>query len=305
MKRRLPPLNALRAFEVVTRHTRVRDAARELHVTAAAVGQQIKALEDHLGRKLLRRHRAGYLLTDDGAAGVTDLRAAFEHLSASVSKMSQGSRSALTVTIVPSLASTWLVPRLHVFERQYPDIDLLLHSSEQLVDLESSSVDVAIRFGGGVYPRTNSVRLFDSELFPVCSPQLLRRHNVAARAPAELLRLPLLDVDWIPPSRAIWPDWSNWLKAAGVETSGLRRRLRFSDGALAVQAAVEGQGVALATAALLGDHLRAGRLIRLFKVSLRTDFGYYLSHLSRRAEDPNIVAFRDWALAEAQQSLVA
>jgi predicted transcriptional regulator len=142
MRRRLPPLNSLRAFEVVSRHENFRAAAEELHVTAAAVSQQVKALEDHLGRRLLRRRSGGYNLTADALAGLQDLRDGFEHLSSAVATMASGGQRVLTVSAVPSLAAEWLVPRLHRFRERHPDLDVLVHASDELVDLNRSRVDL-------------------------------------------------------------------------------------------------------------------------------------------------------------------
>ena len=297
MLRRLPPLNSLRALEVVSRHTSFRDAAKELHVTAAAVGQQIKSLEDQVGRKLLRRHSAGYVLTSEALAAVSDLRAAFDRLSSAVNTLSQGSRRVLTITVVPSLAAMWLVPRLHEFERQYPDIDLLLHSSEGVVDLDKGGADLAIRYGSGVYAGAESTRLFDGELFPVCSPRLAAGPP-RMKIPPDLRGKPLVHVDWHP-AHGVWPGWSAWLKAAGVDSVDPRKGLRFSDDGMAIQAAVAGRGVVLASAALARDHLAARRLVRPFKVSIATNFAYYVVCPKERAQDADIAAFRQWVLAKA------
>lgn len=297
---RLPPLSALRAFEAVSRHSTFRAAGRELHVTAAAVWQQVKSLEVHVGRRLLRRHHGGYVLTNDALAAVSDLRAGFERLSAAVQKLSQGQRSSLTVSAVPSLAELLLLPRLQEFEQRFADIDLLLHTSQQMVDLQSSGVDVALRFGSGVYAAAESVRLFSCEVFPVCSPQLIRSKG-AIKTPSDLCNRPLLHLDWAPFQRP-WPDWPAWLRAAGVADADPRKGLRFSDHALALQAALAGQGVVLATDVQTRDHLRHGRLIRLFKVSLETEFGYYFVTLKSRSSEPNIAAFRRWILSEVRRS---
>ena len=297
MQRRLPPLNSLRALEVVSRHSSFRGAAKELHVTAAAVGQQIKLLEDQIGRKLLRRNSAGYVLTAEALAAIPDLRAAFDRLSAAATTLSQGSRRVLTVSVVPSLAAMWLVPRLHEFEHQYPDIDLLLHSSEEVVDLGTGSVDLALRYGSGVYAGTESTRLFDGELFPVCSPRLASGPPKLKTA-ADLRGKPLLHVDWRP-GHGVWPDWSAWLKAAGIDSVDPRKGLRFSDHGMAVQAAVAGRGVVLASTALARDHLAARRLVRPFKVSIATQFAYYVVWKKERAQDPDVAAVRQWVMEEA------
>jgi LysR family glycine cleavage system transcriptional activator len=299
MTRRLPPLTSLRAFEVVSRHDTFRAAAEELHVTAAAVIQQVKALEDHLGRKLLRRHNRGYSLTPDGAAGLEHLRNAFEQLSAAVHAMSSNGHRVLTVSAVPSLSAEWLVPRLYRFRAQYPDIDVLLHPSEELVDLDRSRVDLGIRYGSGNYPGVISERLFYDEIFPVYSPRLLKgRHRI--KKPADLRGLPLIHTEWTP-ERGYWPGWADGLRAAKVTGFDVGKGLRFSDGSLVIQAAVSGQGVALGSKALALEHLAAGRLVRPFELSLVTDFAYYIACAKSRANERDLVAFRRWVIAESQR----
>ena len=299
MPRRLPPLNSLRAFEVVARHGTFRAAAEELHVTAAAVIQQVKMLEDHLGCKLLRRHSRGYSLTPDGAAGIEHLRSAFDQLSAAVDAMSAGGHRVVTVSAVPSLCAEWLVPRLHRFAEQHPDIDVLLHPSVELVDLGHSRVDIGIRYGSGNYPGLVAERLFNDEIFPVYSPRLLKGRR-PLKQPGDLKGLPLIHTEWTPET-GHWPGWSDWLRAAGVTTGvNVGKGARFSDGALVIQAALSGQGVALGSKALALEHLAAGRLVRPFQLSLVTDFAYYIVCAKSRAEDPDLLAFRRWVLSEAQ-----
>jgi LysR family glycine cleavage system transcriptional activator len=299
MHRRLPPLNSLRAFEVVSRHESFRAAAEELHVTAAAVSQQVKMLEDHLGRKLLRRHSGGYSLTADALAGLQDLRDAFEHLSSAVATMASGGQRVLTVSAVPSLAAEWLVPRLHRFRERYPDIDVLLHASNELVDLDHSRVDLGIRHGSGGFPGLASELLFSDEIFPIYNPMLLKGCPSLKR-PGDLRGQPLIHTDWIP-EKGYWPGWADWLRAAGVTGVDVTKGLRFSDGALVVEAAVGGQGIALGTKALALEHLTAGRLVRPFKLSLVTEFAYYVVCSKARAEEPDLVAFRRWLITEAKQ----
>lgn len=298
MRRRLPPLNSLRAFEVVSRHESFRAAAKELHVTAAAVSQQVKALEDHLGRKLLRRRSGGYSLTPEALAGLKYLRDGFEQLSSAVATMSLGGQRALTVSAVPSLAAEWLVPRLHRFREQYPELDILLHASEELVDLEHSRVDLGIRYGSGNYPGLTSERLFVDEIFPVYSPRMLKG-RASLKKPGDLRGQSLIHTDWTP-ERGQWPGWTEWVRAAGVTGIDVTKGLRFSDGALVIQAAVSGQGVALGSKALVQEHLAAGRLVRPFKLSLVTDFAYYVVCEKARADEPDLLAFRRWLIAEAQ-----
>jgi LysR family glycine cleavage system transcriptional activator len=299
MRRRMPPLNSLRAFEVVARHKSFRDAAEELHVTAAAVSQQVKVLEDHLGRKLLRRRSGGYSLTAEALAGLGSLRDGFERLAAAVETMGSGGQQILTVSAVPSLAAEWLVPRLHRFREQCPGLDVLLHASEDLVDFDRSRVDLGIRYGSGSYPGIASERLFFDEIFPVYSPSMLKG-RARLKKPADLRGHPLIHTDWTP-ERGHWPGWADWARAAGIEGLDVSKGPRFSDGALVVQAAVHGEGVALGSKSHVLEHLAAGRLVRPFVLSLVTDFAYYVVCAKARVDEPNIAAFRRWLIAEAQQ----
>ncbi len=299
MHRRLPPLNSLRAFEVVSRHESFRAAAEELHVTAAAVSQQVKSLEDRLGRKLLRRNSGGYSLTADALTGIKALRDGFAQLSSAVATMSSGGQRVLTVSAVPSLAAEWLVPRLHRLRDEYPELDVSLHASRELVDLRRSRVDLGIRYGSGGYPGLISERLFADEIFPVYSPQLLKG-RARLKKPVDLRGQPLIHTDWAP-DRGHWPGWTDWVRAAGVTGVNVTKGLRFSDGALAVQAAVSGQGVALASKALASEHVATGRLVKPFELSLVTGFGYYVVCAKTRADEPDLVAFRRWLLTEAQR----
>ena len=260
--------------------------------------QQVKALEGFVGRKLIRRHGRGYSLTPDGAAGLEALRSGFDQLSAAVDAMSSDGRRILTVSAVPSLSAEWLVPRLHRFREQHPDIDVLLHPTVELVDLQHSRVDLGVRYGSGSYPGLVSERLFDDEIFPVYSPQMASGRR-ALKNPSDLRAHPLIHTEWTP-GTGHWPGWPDWLRAAAVTGVNVNKGLRFSDGALAIQAAVSGQGVALGSKALALDHLAAGRLIRPFELSLVTDFGYYIAYAKKRAEEPDVVAFRRWIISEAQ-----
>jgi LysR family transcriptional regulator, glycine cleavage system transcriptional activator len=299
MPKRLPPLNSLRAFEVVARHKTFRAAAAELHVTAAAVIQQVKLLEQYLQRKLLRRDPRGYTLTTEGTAGLQHLRSAFQQLSMAVEAMASEGHRVLTVSAIPSLAAEWLLPRLHRFRETHPDIDVLLHPSEELAELEHSRIDLGVRYGLGNYPGLLSERLFTDEIFPVYSPRLAKSRR-RIKKPADLRCFPLIHTEWTPWS-GHWPGWADWFRAAGLAAPALTKGARFSDGALVIQAAVNGEGVALASKALALEHLAAGRLIRPFELSLTTDFAYYVVCAKSRADEPDVSAFRRWIISESRR----
>jgi LysR family transcriptional regulator, glycine cleavage system transcriptional activator len=233
-------------------------------------------------------------------AGLDHLRDGFEQLSSAVATMSSGGQRVLTVSAVPSLAAEWLVPRLHHLREQYPELDVLLHASKELVELEHSRVDLAIRYGSGSYPRMIAERLFDDEIFPVYSPALLKG-RAPIRKPGDLRGYPLIHTDWAP-DHGHWPGWTDWVRAAGVTGVNVTKGLRFSDGALALQAAVNGQGIALGSKALALEHLAAGRLVKPFKLSLVPNFAYYVVCAKARADEPDLIAFRRWLLSEAQRA---
>ncbi len=303
MADRLPSLNALRAFECVARHLSVTKAAGELHVTPAAVSLQIKALEADLGAKLVRRDGRSLALTIAGRAGLADLGEGFDRLARAARAMRPDrDRQMLTVSVEPSFAATWLVKRLEGFKRTRPAIDVRIHASMDCADFARDGVDVAIRYGMGDYPGLDVVRLFDDEVFPVCTPALMNGAH-PLREPGDLRRHTLLHVDWVP-HMGEWPDWSSWLRAAGVDDIDTGRGLRFTDESMALQAAVQGQGIALGNTALVADDLAAGRLVWPFALCLPTMFAYYIVCPEATADDPGIAGFRDWLLAEAASAVV-
>lgn len=301
---RLPSLNALRAFEAVARHRSIKKAAAELHVTPAAVSQQVKGLEADVGAALLRRLVGGLALTEAGESGLADLREGFGYLTRAVRKMrAKRGRQLLTVSVDPSFAATWLVARLDRFKQAHPEIDLLLEASSASADLARDGIDAAIRYGSGDFPGLHAVRLFGEAVFPVCSPTLLEEPH-PLREPADLRWHTLLHLEWTP-AKGEWPDWRAWLRAVGVEGIDVERGPRFTEHSMALQAAMEGQGVALGSTALVADALAAGRLVWPFDFCVPTAFAYYLVCLEQRAEEPPIAAFRDWLVAEAGRDPVA
>ena len=293
MARRLPPLNSLRAFEAAARHLSFTRAAEELHVTQAAISHQVKGLEEHLGRKLFRRLNRALLLTDDGQAYLPSVSRAFELLNeATHDLLTKQTPGPLTVSALPSFAARWLVPRLGRFRQQWPDIDLRIDPSAQLSDFSRGDVDVAIRYGRGKYPGLQTHWLMTEDIFPVCSPALLEgQHGLGE--PQDLEDHVLLHDDG-------HGDWRTWLLAAGVANIDPARGPIFTDSGMLIQAAVTGQGVALARGVLAADELAAGRLVRPFSLSLPTEYAYYFVCPEDSAEQPKIAAFRDWLLTETK-----
>ena len=306
MFRDLPPLNALRAFEAAARHLSFTKAAEELGVTPAAVSHQIKGLEDYLGGVLFQRLTRALRLSAAGQAALPDMREGFDKLARASERLcTQADSSVLTVSIGPSIAAKWLVPRLDRFRQACPDVDLRLDASDDLVDFQRDGVDTALRYGRGRYLGLRVDPLFGEKFFPVCSPGLMAGPN-PLRTPGDLRHHSLLHLDWRLEDVTA-PNWHMWLLAAGVEDIDSRRGARFNIEALAVQAAIEGHGVALASEALVQEDLNQGRLVRPFDliVTDESGFSYFLVSPEARAEEPKIVAFRNWILAEVASSEAA
>ena len=290
MARRLPSLNALKAFEAAARHESFTRAAEELAVTQGAVSHQVKALEQELGLRLFLRERQRLRLTGAGRRLLEVARDAFDRLADGAARLRQGERSGvLTVTTSPNFAAKWLVPRLGGFIAAHPEIDLRISANPAHVDFARDDVDLAIRHGDGDWPGLAVTRLCHEELFPVCAPELARR----LRRPADLKRVALLHLE----NRR---DWARWLDAAGVTGVALDRGPVFDQASLKLDAAAAGQGVALARTALADWELRAGRLVRPFALALPVPYAYWIVCPRPMARTPKARAFIAWLLAEAQ-----
>lgn len=297
----IPSLNALRAFEATARHLSFAQAAEELHVTPAAVKQLVRKLEETLGLSLIERAGRGLRLTAVGRAGLADLSTGFDHLTRAVHNMrTEGGRHRLIVSVEPSFATAWLVPRLDRFRACQPDVDVLIDSSSHLVDLARGDVDVAIRFGCEHDTSLICYRLFDEELCAFSSPAVAE----GLRDPADLARRSLIHWDtstlgWAVATRK-WVDWSTWLERTGAPQVVARRNLQFSDYNLAVQAAIAGQGVLLGSAPILEDLVSAGLLVRAVPQRLRTDIGYDVITAPPSLERQEVKAFISWIMSEAE-----
>ena len=291
-RRRLPPLNALRAFEAAARHLNFSRAADELAVTPGAVSQQIQNLEDYIGAALFKRTPRGLLLTDAAQTALPALREAFDRLAEAASLLTaavDGRR--LTLTAPPSFAAKWLVPRLKSFEEAYPQVDVWLSADLDIVDFSSGEIDVAVRYGAGRYPGLEIQRLISETVIPVASPQLVAGN--ALETPTDLSRHTLLH-DGSPDADDSCPDWSMWLAARGVKGVDGTRGPRFNQSSLVVEAAVGGRGVALAKRTLAQADLDAGRLVVPLQIATAVDFAYYLVHPKTKGRLPQVKAFIAW-----------
>jgi LysR family glycine cleavage system transcriptional activator len=297
-RRRLPPLNALRAFEAAARHMNFSRAADELSVTPGAVSQQIQNLEDFIGSSLFRRTPKGLLLTDAAQTALPALRDAFDKLGEAANQLTaavDGRR--VTVTAAPSFAAKWLVPRLGRFETAHPEVDVWLTAGMELVDFASGEVDVAIRYGSGRYPGLEVTRLMSETVIPVASPALLAERPIAVLE--DLTHHTLLH-DGSPDADESCPDWPMWLAARGIKGVDGARGARFNQSSLVIEAAANGRGIALAKGTLAQADLDAGRLIAPFEASSTPlDFAYYLVHPKAKGRLKQVRAFSAWLAAEA------
>jgi len=299
MSRTLPSLKALRAFEAAARHLSLSQAAEELHVTPGAVGQQVKSLESHLGVQLFKRSHQGLRLTEAGLALLPGLSDGFERLAAAVEEArSSDEQRSLVVSIAPTLAGRWLVPRMYRFAEAHRDIDIRIDATDRPVDLHHEDIDVAIRLSPSRHQELHTDVLFDEEVFPVCCPSLPDDQR-PLDVPSDLRRHTLLHVDWKYPTKS-WVDWATWLKAARAEDVDADAGPRFSLFTMAIQSAIDGHGVALTGSVFVADDLAAGRLIKPFPISVPTDCAYYLLCLPAVAHNRRIDAFREWLLEEAR-----
>ena len=269
MPRRLPQLNALKAFEAAARYVSFTRAAEELCVTQGAVSHQVKALELELGIKLFNRDRQRLTITDAGREYLAIVRDAFDRIAVGTECLVQRQSSGtLTVTTSPDFAAKWLVQRLGRLGESHPEIDLRVSASMHHVDFAREDIDLAIRHGDGTAPGLHVTRLCTEELFPVCSPKLLNGRK-ALRTPADLGRFTLLHV-------SDRDGWRQWLDFAGVDGVDPTRGPVLNQASMAIDAAVDGQGIALALTALAAWDLIGGRLVRPFDVAMPVSYGYWI-----------------------------
>lgn len=292
MNRKMPPLNALRAFEATARHLSVKDAAEELCVTPGAVSQMLKTLELNLGVKLFHRVNRGIFLTDVGQTYLPSIHNAFRQITDASNRITNAvDTGILTVSVTSFFAASWLVPRLTRFQNDNPDIDLRVVTSHRLVDFARDGVDIAVRHGLGRYPGLHSDRVLTVEIVPVAAPELVERLGYPA-APADLTRWPQVH-------DAERKAWHRWFQAQGIEEVGPPRGPSFDDSSLLVRAVLAGQGVGLLPAAMVAPELAEGRLVKVAKVTLLEDFAYYLVYPEAWHQRSKIAAFRTWILDAA------
>ncbi|WP_394176958.1 transcriptional regulator GcvA [Thalassotalea litorea] len=302
MATRLPPLNALKAFEASARHLSFTKAADELFVTQAAVSHQIKSLENHLGIKLFMRKNRALLLTEEGQSYYLDIKDIFTALQDATQRLlARNSKGAITVSLHPSLAIQWLVPRLSDFSRLYPDIDVRISADDRDEDTLTDDVDIAFYYGRGNWPGVIADRMMTEYLQPVCAPSLLEdlsKHGQLA-AIEDLSGQTLLHDT----SRR---DWKRFFKNVGIHSRNVDQGPIFSHSALVLQAAIHGQGIALGHNLLAKPEIEAGRLIAPFSEVLVNKDAFYIVCRSPLQEGGRIAQFREWVLdtvAEEEQAI--
>jgi len=294
----LPPLSALRAFEAAARLKSFSRAAAELNVTPAAISHQIHALEDDLGVRLFHRLNRAIELTPSAQVLLPGLTDAFTGIRAAIGRLrAHNDTGTLTVTASPSFAAKWLVLRLHRFQERWPQIDVRLSATDEVIDLARGDFDLAIRYGTGRYPGLHVEPLLQNEVFPACSPRLLDS-GPPLRTPEDLRHHALIH-DQAVDRDPLVPTWAMWLKAAGVTGMAATGGLTFSGSHLALDAAIAGHGIVLAYSTIAAADLAAGRLVRLFSLALPDLFAFYVVTLPGALERPKVKAFRDWLRAEA------
>ena len=292
MLRRLPPLNALKAFEAAARYESFTRAAEELCVTQGAVSHQVKALEAELGIKLFIRERQRLIITEAGREYLVVLRDALDRIAVGTDRLVQRQNSGvITVSTSPDFAAKWLVNRLGRFAETHPGIDLRVSATLQHVDFAREDVDLAVRHGDGHWPSLDVVRLSSEQLFAVCSPKLLAGRNRISK-PSDVLKFPLLHLD---DSNA----WAKWLDAAGLEGAEHLHGPVLNRASMVIDAAIDGQGIALARTTLAASDLINGRLVRPFAEALRLSKTYWIVCPRATSAQPKITMFREWLLSEA------
>ncbi len=281
-------MQALRAFEAAARERSLTKAAESLHVTHGAISHQIKSLESDLGVRLVERAGRGIRLTDEGERFATRVRTAFAELMTAVQEITTRTNPRLLrVSVVPSFAARWLLPRIGRFLAAHPDIDLDVRANLANVDFQRDDADVAIRYGFGKWDGVGVEHLLDDSFFPVCSPRIT---GGVPKRPADLARYTLLRADNEP--------WKPWFEAAGLDWPEPTRGPIFNDSSHMMQAAAEGQGIALGRSTLLGNDERNGVLVRPFAIEAPAPRGFYLVYPPRNADSPKLATFRTWLHAE-------
>jgi LysR family glycine cleavage system transcriptional activator len=297
-QQQLVHLKALRAFEAAARHLSFAAAAEELNVTPPAISQLIRTLEEYLDVQLFVRSKVGVVLTPQARDAYPDIRDGLLQLAAGLGRLrGSGQERLVTLSVPPSFAAKWLLPRIEAFRSEHPDFDVRLDTSDRLVDFATEGIDLGVRYGLGGYPGLRADKLFDEEVFAVCSPALLGQDS--QRADAKWLARMTLIHDTTSDFDPTFPTWRTWLLGRGMAGVDHSRGLRMNSSLLAIQAAIEGQGVALARSVIVSGDVKAGRLVRPFDAVDATRCAYYVVYPEQADSAPKVKVLRDWLLEQA------
>lgn len=294
----LPPLAAMRALEAAARHLNFTKTADELNVTQSAISHQIRHLEDVWGFDLFTRKKSKLELTSQGDALSHVIRDFLHEMEKTLHSFEEADRRGpLRISLLQSFAVNWMVPRLPDFSNQHPDIDVWISTRDEAIDFSTNEVDVAIRLGGGNYPDTFTELLLQEKVFPVCAPEVVAKYGEPQEA-EDLLKFPLL----LRYNESRTATWQEWFEFAGVESPPLSDGARYPDTNMALQAALDMQGVALARSAHVGEDLKRGRLVRLLDIDYASPSAYYFLCPKGRETTPKIDAFRKWIKMQAEDA---
>jgi len=297
-RQRLVHLNALRAFEAAARHLSFVAAAEELNVTPPAVSQHIRALEEYLGMPLFVRSKLGVSLTPQARDALPEIREGLERLARGFERLrGSGVDRIVTLTVPASFAAKWLLQRIDRFRAAFPELDIRLDTTDRLADFASDGVDIGVRYVLGGYAGIACERLLAEDVFPVCNPWLL--DPAAGATLDDLARLTLIHDNTIG-FDPTFPNWSTWLQARGRGDIDASRGLRMNSSLLAIQAAIDGQGVALGRSVIVAHDMAAGRLVRPFEGSAETACAYHVVYPKNALDVPKVKAVRDWLFDEAR-----
>jgi DNA-binding transcriptional LysR family regulator len=301
IRRKLPPLTALTAFESAARLVSFTKAANELGVTQAAISRQIHLLEAYFGFSLFIRGHRKIEITEKGRVLASASQDAFDIIASSVSEVTRDTQDVdLTIAATVAFSYFWLLPRISEFSRNHPDINLRILTQDNIPNIESSDLDIAIRFGSGMWADGQANVLFEDEIFPVCSPTFAQNAG-NIETPHDLLAYPLISNAADDPT---WTGWSEWLAAFAVELPKRKSGLRCSFYTEAIYAALNGQGITLGWRRLVEDLLVQGRLIRLTDSTVKTRNAYFAVVPKRRRQTEASRLFQVWLAETAEKRAI-
>lgn len=295
---KLNHLNGLKSFEASARHLSFSLAAKELNVTPAAIGQQVKLLEEWLGVSLFERRSSGasrLVLTKEALQGLPEITRGFEHLSQGLALLKPIEISPiLTVAVSPAFAAKWLLMRIDDFQTSHPEWDLRLDTNIRTVDYLAESIDIGVRYGKGNWEGLETTLLMTESVFPVCSPDVVKN---GLRSLGDLRDFPLLH-DLSLPKESGFPSWESWLDQHGIDNVNTEKGLKINNSASVIQAAISGQGVALGRSVLVQDDLDCGRLVQLFPdLKCGIELAYYIVWKPSKVSNMKVDAFKHWLLS--------